>query len=389
MNLLKTRSPKDGQITAHSRNLLKRFFQFNTYLFFTCICLIFLTISINGSKAIFTSKFPYINTAFFTEKPQTLYVYKPKWIIQKLSALEAESELIKQEDSNYETKVSTVKKEIHLLEKQLLNETIKFTEYQIQNSQEFDPNIYLRETYPFSAGGIAPALFGSIFLILGTFPIVFLMGLSSAIYLSEYSPNDKTTKIIKNSINALAGTPSIIFGVFGYGIFVLAFGWGFSLLAGWLTIALMTLPTVISDCEIALKRIPERERMNAIALGASKWQSIRHNVLPYSINEIFASTLFNIAKTSGEAAPIMFTAAYAFRDKLPWQGLENWHDFFFQGVMALPYHIYILSVKLPINAYTRDMQYGAAFIFLLFVGSLSMLGIYLKQLSINKQKPYL
>ncbi|MSU54029.1 MAG: phosphate ABC transporter permease PstA, partial [Opitutaceae bacterium] len=183
---------------------------------------------------------------------------------------------------------------------------------------------------------------------------------------------------IRISILNLAGVPSIVFGLFGVGLFVIFFDWNVSLLAGWFTLALMVLPVVITASEESLKSVPQGFREGSLALGATKWQAIRTNVLPYAMPGILTSSILGITRVAGETAPIMFTAAYAMRDKLPWQDLTHYSDFVFQGVMALPYHIYVVSSKIPQNEYTERVQYGTAFVFLMIVAMIATISILLR-----------
>lgn len=150
------------------------------------------------------------------------------------------------------------------------------------------------------------------------------------------------------------------------------------MIAGWFTLAIMALPVIITASEESLRAIPKGFREGSLALGASKWTSIRTNVLPYALPGILTSSIMGIARVAGETAPIMFTAAFALRDQLPWEGLKNPGDFLFQGVMALPYHIYVVSSKIPQNEYTQAMQYGTAFVFLLIVGFFALSSILLR-----------
>ena len=170
-------------------------------------------------------------------------------------------------------------------------------------------------------------------------------------------------RLIRIAILNLAGVPSIVFGLFGFGLFVIFFGWNVSLLAGWFTLGLMILPAIITASEESLRAVPQGLREGSLALGATKWQTIRKNVLPYALPGILTSSILGIARVAGETAPIMFTAAYAMRDEMPWQ-VQRAADFVFQGVMALPYHIYVVSSKIPQNEYTERVQYGAALVFL-------------------------
>ena len=198
----------------------------------------------------------------------------------------------------------------------------------------------------------------------------------------------------------LAGVPSIVFGLFGLGLFVhfmpliqsfdapsapsIPLGWGrwmnFSgwnvcLLSGWFTLAFMALPVVITASEESLKAVPQGFREGSLALGATKWQAIRTNVLPYAVPGMLTSSILGIARVAGETAPIMFTAAYVMRDAPQGGGAL---DFMFQGVMALPYHIYVVSAKIPQNEYTERVQFGGAFVFLVLVSAIALTSILLR-----------
>ena len=185
-------------------------------------------------------------------------------------------------------------------------------------------------------------------------------------------------RFIRVAILNLAGVPSIVFGLFGFGLFVIFFGWNVSLIAGWFTLGLMILPVIITASEESLRAVPKGLREGSLALGATSWQTIRKNVLPYAMPGILTSSILGIARVAGETAPIMFTAAYAMRDEMPWQ-VPKWTDFFFQGVMALPYHIYVVSSKIPQNEYTERVQYGTAFVFLVVVMLIALASIVLRE----------
>jgi phosphate transport system permease protein len=163
-------------------------------------------------------------------------------------------------------------------------------------------------------------------------------------------------------------------------LFVIFFGWNVSILSGWFTLGLMVLPAIITASEESLRAVPQGLREGSLALGATKWQTIRKNVLPYALPGILTSSILGIARVAGETAPIMFTAAYAMRDEMPWH-VSHWTDFFFQGVMALPYHIYVVSSKIPQNEYTERVQYGAAFVFLVLVMFIALSSILLRERS--------
>ena len=306
-----------------------------TYAIVGLVAVIFFSIFIRGAAVIFISEAPFINIEFFTASPETLHVYTPRDASNGSGGSEPVL-LSESEYSRMETKPSL--------------------------------EVYEYANYAHSAGGVGPAIVGTCLLVAGSIVIALLLGILCAIYLSEYSPDSRGHNWIKLAVLNLSGVPSIVYGLFGFGLFVLFFGWGVSLLAGWFTLGLMALPTIIATSEEALRNVPNAHREGALALGASKWTSIRTCVLPNALPGILTSSILGVARVAGETAPIMFTAAFAFRDQLPWEGLAHWTDFFFQGVMALPYHIYVVSSKIPQNEYTRDMQYGATFVFLLVIG---------------------
>ena len=241
------------------------------------------------------------------------------------------------------------------------------------------------ETYVYSAGGIFPNIVGTVLLVTGSILIALVLGVLSAMYLSEYATDGPFIRFLRLAIINLAGVPSIVFGLFGFGLFVIALDFGVSLLAGWLTLAFMVLPIIITASEEALKAVPRGYREGSLALGATKFQAITTNVLPYALPGILTSSVLAIARVAGETAPIMFTAAFVVRDELPWQ-VRQWTDFIFQGVMALPYHIYVVASKIPQNEYTRDVQYGTAFVFLFTVAAIAMTAVILRQRLRKKYK---
>ena len=284
----------------------------------------------------FQSSFPFVNVEFLTDSPQTLYVF------------EYEGRTYEMSDSDFRV-------------------------FKEEQGAEI-----VSDAYAYSGGGIWPCIVGTVLLVGGAMAIAMTLGVLSAIFLSEYSRPGRVLNAIRLSILNLAGVPSIVFGIFGLGMFVLAFGWNVSLIAGWFTLAFMVLPIVISASEESMRAIPRGLRDASLALGATKWTSIKTNVLPCALPGILTSSIIGVARVAGETAPIMFTAAYALRDDLPWQGLEHWYEFFFQGVMALPYHIYVVSSKIPQNEYTAKMQYGTAFVFLFLVAMIALGSIILR-----------
>ena len=214
-----------------------------------------------------------------------------------------------------------------------------------------------------SEGGIFPAIVGTLYLVLGTMLAALPLGIASAVYLSEYARQTLFTRSIRLAIITLAGVPSIVFGLFGLGMFVIFFGFGASILAGSLTLACMVLPTIIVASEEALRAVPQSLREGSLALGATQWQTIWKNVLPYSLSGMLTGSILGIGRAAGETAPILLTVAAFFLPKLP--------KSVFDQVMALPYHLYILATQHPEAHKVRPLQYGTALVLLALVISLS------------------
>ena len=370
--------------------LVLNLLRFATYSIILFAGYIFLDIGMNGSKAVFTTQAPFINTDFLTQKPQTLHVFEPKSVSNKLDQLNAEILALKLKKKNlskleidqakeFSEAIKAIQLEQKSLDKERVSERLLFSDSEFRSLLEKPSlNDFTYETYAYSGGGIGPAIIGTCLLVIGSIAIALSLGVLCAIYLSEYSRPGKVLQIIRLSILNLSGVPSIVFGLFGFGMFVLFFGWGVSMIAGWFTLAIMALPVIIAASEESMRSIPKGFREGSLALGASKWTSIRTNVLPYALPGILTSSIMGIARVAGETAPIMFTAAFALRDQLPWEGLNKASDFIFQGVMALPYHIYVVSSKIPQNEYTQTMQYGAAFVFLFIVGFFALSSILIR-----------
>ena len=214
-----------------------------------------------------------------------------------------------------------------------------------------------------SEGGIFPAIVGTLYLLLGTMLASLPLGIASAVYLSEYARQTLFTRSIRLAIITLAGVPSIVFGLFGLGMFVIFFGFGASILAGSLTLACMVLPTIIVASEEALRAVPQSLREGSLALGATQWQTIWKNVLPYSLSGMLTGSILGVGRAAGETAPILLTVAAFFLPKLP--------KSVFDQVMALPYHLYILATQHPEAHKVRPLQYGTALVLLALVISLS------------------
>jgi phosphate transport system permease protein len=219
-------------------------------------------------------------------------------------------------------------------------------------------------------GGILPAIVGTFLLVAGSIALAFPLGIATAIYLSEYARQGRFTHSIRVAIATLAGVPSIVFGLFGLGLFVIFFGWGCSIISGCATLACMILPTIIVSSEEALRAVPQSLREGSLALGATKWQTIWSNVLPYSVGGMLTGLILAIGRVAGETAPILLTVAAFYLPKLP--------KSMFDQVMALPYHLYVLATQHPDIAAVRPKAYGTALILLLLVLGVSSAAILLR-----------
>lgn len=206
-------------------------------------------------------------------------------------------------------------------------------------------------------GGIMPAIVGTLYLVLGTIVFALPIGVFSAIYLNEYAVRNRFTKIIRLSIINMSGVPSVVFGLFGLGMFVIFFGFGKSILAGSLTLAFLILPVIITASEEALKSVPDTYRHASLALGATKWQTIIKVVLPRALPGIITGSVIGIGRAAGETAPILFTVAAFMKPDLP--------NSIFSQAMALPYHLFVVATTMP-NA-PEDMQWGTALVLLILV----------------------
>ena len=213
------------------------------------------------------------------------------------------------------------------------------------------------------AGGILPAIVGTFWLTLGTAAVAVPFGVGGAIYLSEYAPDSRWTRAIRIAIINLAGIPSVVYGLFGLGLFVLFLRFGTSILAGSLTLAIMTLPVIISTTEEALRAVPQSFRAVSISLGGTQWQTVRRIVLPQALPGILTGVILGLERAAGETAPILFTAAAFFLPRLPSSP--------FDATMALPYHLFVISTQVP--GMPIELQYGTAAVLLLFVLGMNLL----------------
>lgn len=350
---------------------IRAFLRVATYFILCCAAFIFLDIFLKGAPVVFQAQFPFVNFDFLTKSPETLVVYQDsEGEIQKQSANQFEAMREAQPDGQYD----------------------------------------IIDSYSYSAGGILGPLVGTAFLVMICMTVALSIGVASAIFLSEYSRGGKVIRGIRLAILNLAGVPSIVFGLFGLGFFCYAVpnivaepagrslfhfqlpfsenylsleGWDACMLAGGCTLALMILPVIITACEESLRAVPMGFREGSLALGATKWQTIRKAVLPYAFPGILTASILGVTRVAGETAPIMFTAAVAHKDKLPWQDLESsgigqLFEFFFQKVQALPYHIYTVAAKIPQSDYNKPMQYGSVFVFMMLVFAFASFSILLR-----------
>ncbi len=212
-------------------------------------------------------------------------------------------------------------------------------------------------------GGLLPAIVGTLWLTAGTAVFAVPLGVAMAIYLAEYASDSLLTRLVRLSIINLAGIPSVVYGLFGLGVFVLFMRFGSSILAGALTLAIMTLPVIISTSEEALRTVPQSFRTVSISLGGTKWQTISRVVLPQALPGILTGVILGLERAAGETAPILFTVAAFFLPRLP-------HSVFDQ-TMALPYHLFVISTQVP--GMPIKIQYGTALVLLIFVLSMNLL----------------
>lgn len=217
--------------------------------------------------------------------------------------------------------------------------------------------LFTSPTDGMTAGGIFPALLGTVWLVAVALLISVPLGIAAAIYLSEYAGENWFTRIINLAIINLAGVPSIVHALFGVGAFVLFFGFGTSILAASLTLAIMTLPVVIVATRESLAAVPHAFREACWNMGATRWQTIRRVVLPNAVSGILTGVILEVSRTSGETAPIMFTGAVFFTPFLP-QGI-------FDQTMAMSLHLFVVSTQVP--GVPEDLPYGVALVLIAMV----------------------
>lgn len=226
------------------------------------------------------------------------------------------------------------------------------------------------------AGGIFPAIVGTFYLVSGAILFALPIGLLAAIYLSEYARDNFMTRMIKLSIVNLAGVPSVVYGLFGLALFVIFFKFGASILSGSLTLGIMILPIIITTSREALESVPQSFREVSLSLGVSKWQTIRHIILPNAVPGILTGTILGLGRAAGETAPILFTVAAFYLPRLP-------HSVFDQA-MALPYHLYVISTQVP-NV-DEKIRYGTALVLLALVLFMNLVAIIIRYRFRKKKK---
>jgi len=213
------------------------------------------------------------------------------------------------------------------------------------------------------AGGIFPAIVGTFYLTIGTALFSIPPGIAAAIYLSEYAPDKGFTRAIRIAMINLAGIPSVVYGLFGLGVFVIFLQFGTSILAASLTLSIMTLPVIISTAEEAMRAVPQSFRLISISVGATKWETIWKIVLPQSLPGIITGIILGLQRAAGETAPILFTGAAFFLPQMPKSPMD--------ATMALPYHLFVISTQVP--GMPIQIQYGTVLVLLGFVLSMEIL----------------
>ena len=207
------------------------------------------------------------------------------------------------------------------------------------------------------AGGIFPAIVGTVYLVFISLLFALPIGVMAAIYLSEYAKDTALTRIINLAIINLAGVSSVVFGLFGLSLFVVFLKFGVSIISGALTLGIMTLPVIITTTREALQAVPHSYREVSFSLGASRWQTVRHAVLPRALPGILTGAILSLGRVAGETAPILFTVAAFYLPNLP-RGLSD-------QAMALPYHLYVITTQIP--GIPESYRYGTALVLIGFV----------------------
>jgi phosphate transport system permease protein len=379
--------PANPFVGHQSRNQIRESFvrwilRFGTLVVLSVTAAIILHIAFKGAPVALSREWPFVNVAFLTELPSTLHVIQDH------------------QGNIIETDVNGA-------------DAIKM---------QLGANLREEKTISYSGGGILGPIVGTAMLVIVSVGVALLLGVASAIYLSEYASHGKFIEMVRLAILNLAGVPSVVFGLFGLGAFVLTApvftstpldraiftlplgfttlsfqGWDTCVLSGGFTLAFVILPVIITASEQCLQAVPMEFRETSMALGATRWQTVWRAVLPFATPGILTSSILGIARAAGETAPIMFTAALAFKDKLPWQkdlvplpadanwfahweqSIQRFLAVFTESVQALPYHIYTLAARIPQNEYSERAQYGSVFVFLILVASLAATSIWMRR----------
>ncbi|WP_322793396.1 phosphate ABC transporter permease PstA [Bellilinea sp.] len=213
------------------------------------------------------------------------------------------------------------------------------------------------------AGGILPAIMGTIYLTVGTAIFSVPLGVAAGIYLAEYASDNPATRLIRIAIINLAGIPSVVYGLFGLGLFVLFLRLGTSILAASLTLSIMTLPVIISTTEEALRSVPNAFRVVSTSLGGTRWQTTWRITLPQAMPGVITGIILGLERAAGETAPILFTGAAFFLPRLPSSPMD--------ATMALPYHIFVISTSVP--GMPLQIQYGTVLVLLVFVLGMNLI----------------
>jgi len=221
-------------------------------------------------------------------------------------------------------------------------------------------------------GGVFPAIVGTVYLVALTLLFALPLGVATAIYLSEYArgKNNRVVMIIKMATRILAGIPSIVYGLLGLGLFVLFLNLRFSILSASLTLSFLTVPIIIAASEEALESVPMSYREAALALGATRWQTIRSAVLPYALPGIMTGSILGLSRAAGETAPIMITGVAYYLPRLPTS--------LFDQFMALPFHIFTLSTQSSNPQLTRPVQFGTVFVLMALVLVMNLAAIVIR-----------
>jgi phosphate transport system permease protein len=241
--------------------------------------------------------------------------------------------------------------------------------------------IFSKPTHGMTDGGIWPAVVGTFWVSLVTVLFAVPVGMFAAIYLNEYASQGRIVRLIRLAIRNLSGVPSIVYGLFGFALFVLTLNFGLSVLSAGLTLGIMTLPWTITASEEALKTVPRSYREGALALGATKWQTIRTNVLPYAVPGMLTGTILGLARAAGETAPILFTGVAFF-----WPVLSQFPKLISTQFMALPYHLFIMSTQHHEIAKVRPLAYGTALVLITLVLLMNILAVVIRYLFRKKYK---